>query len=150
MARRKECMFELHLIIWKSEDGVSKICEYIVKNPRNRFVKNTAIFWEMKIRELYTISVHYSCWSRQTINFKKDEKNAFLFQKFANISFEYSLHTPLAPGTRFRTTRILRRCLRLTGMRAHLTTTWRNSAHKARAPGNPPTHLSSLSKLSGE
>ncbi len=30
----EDCMFELHLIIWKREDGVSKICEYIVKKNR--------------------------------------------------------------------------------------------------------------------
>ncbi len=48
-------MFELHLIIWKRKDVVSKICECIVKNPQNWFEQNTTIFWKKKIRELYTI-----------------------------------------------------------------------------------------------
>jgi hypothetical protein len=38
------CMFELHLIIWKREDGISKICEYQCKKPAKLICKKYGKF----------------------------------------------------------------------------------------------------------
>jgi hypothetical protein len=50
------CMFELHLMIWKREDGISKICEYQFKKPAKLIcIKYCKFLNEENFRLIYTI-----------------------------------------------------------------------------------------------